>query len=156
MFVIPLLSRILSFSTHFSICPLWLISFFSPKAEPHFWLFLHWTVNSLWTGLWTLYGQDCAACSVTQLCLTLWDPRDCSPPDSSVHSQARILEWVAISSSKGLSRPRGQTHVYCIGRQILYHWPTWEAPKTGWEWFISPPPSVLTLTERSEAVCWMN
>ena len=34
-----------------------------------------------------------------QLCLTLWDSMDCSPPGSSVHgiSQARILEWVAIS-----------------------------------------------------------
>ena len=35
---------------------------------------------------------------VAQLCLTLWDPMDCSPPGSSVHGivQARILEWVAI------------------------------------------------------------
>ena len=39
---------------------------------------------------------------VAQLCLTLYDPIDCSPPGSSVHavSQARILEWVAISSSR--------------------------------------------------------
>ena len=38
---------------------------------------------------------------VTQLCPTLWDPLDCSPPGSSVHGilQARILEWVAISFS---------------------------------------------------------
>ena len=43
-----------------------------------------------------------------QLCPTLCDPMDCSPPGSSVHriSQARILEWVAISSSRGASRPR--------------------------------------------------
>ena len=41
-----------------------------------------------------------------QSCLTLWDPMDCSPPGSSVHGilQARILEWVAISSSRGSSR----------------------------------------------------
>ena len=41
-------------------------------------------------------------------CLTLWDALDCSPPGSSVHGifHARILEWVAISSSKGSSRPR--------------------------------------------------
>ena len=41
-------------------------------------------------------------CSVTQLCPTLCDPRDCSPPGSSVHGifQARILEWVAISYSR--------------------------------------------------------
>ena len=40
---------------------------------------------------------------VTQLCLTLCDPMDCSLPGSSVHGllQARILEWVAISFSKG-------------------------------------------------------
>ena len=37
---------------------------------------------------------------VTQSCLTLWDPMDCSPPGSSVHGilQARILEWVAFPS----------------------------------------------------------
>ena len=58
-----------------------------------------------------------------QSCLTLCDPVDCSLPDSSVHGilQARILEWVAISSSKGSSQPRDRTHVSCIGRHILYH-----------------------------------
>ena len=46
---------------------------------------------------------------------------DCSPPGSSVRGilQARILEWVAISSSRGSSRPRDQTHISCIGRWIL-------------------------------------
>ena len=45
------------------------------------------------------------AFSVVQLCLTFCDPMDCSPPGSSVHgiSQARILEWAAISSSRGSS-----------------------------------------------------
>ena len=57
-------------------------------------------------------------------CLTLWDPMDCSLPGSSVHRilLARILEWVAISSSKGSSRPKDQTvtsGVYCFGRWIL-------------------------------------
>ena len=44
--------------------------------------------------------------SVTQSCLTLCDPMDCSPLGSSVRgiSQARILEWVAISSSRGSSQ----------------------------------------------------
>ena len=48
---------------------------------------------------------------VAQLCLTLCDPMDCSLPGSSVHGilQARILEWVAISFSRGTSRPRDQT-----------------------------------------------
>ena len=42
-----------------------------------------------------------------QLCPTLCNPMDCSPPGSSVHGilQARILEWVAISSSRGSSPP---------------------------------------------------
>ena len=43
-----------------------------------------------------------------QLCSTLCDPMDCTPPVSSVHgiSQARVLEWVAISSSRGSCQPR--------------------------------------------------
>ena len=50
-----------------------------------------------------------------------------APPGSSVHgiSQARILEWVAISFSKGSSQPRGWTQISCIGWQILHHWTTW-------------------------------
>ena len=56
------------------------------------------------------------ACLCAQSCLTLCNPVDCSPPGSSVHgiSQARILEWVAISSSRGSSQPRTQTHVFCL------------------------------------------
>ena len=44
-------------------------------------------------------------CSVVQLCPTLCDPIDCSRPGSSIHGilQARILEWAAISSSRGSS-----------------------------------------------------
>ena len=62
-------------------------------------------------------------------CGTLCDPVDCSPPGSSVHGilQARILQRVAISSSRGSSWPKRWTHVSCIGRQILYRWVTWEA-----------------------------
>ena len=62
-----------------------------------------------------------------QSCLILWDPMDCSPQSSSVHgiSQARILEWVAISSSRGPSWPRDRTCISGVGRLILYclsHW----------------------------------
>ena len=69
-------------------------------------------------------------CLVAKSCLTFCDPMDCSHPGFSVHgiSQARILEQVAISSSRGLSQSRDRTHVscvFCIGRQILY-WATWE------------------------------
>ena len=50
-------------------------------------------------------------CLVTQSCPILWDPMNCSPPSSSFHriSQARILEWVAISFSRGSSPPGDQT-----------------------------------------------
>ena len=61
-----------------------------------------------------------------QLCPTLCNPMDYSLPGSSVHGifQARILEWVAISFSKGSSQPRDPAHVSyisCIGRSVLYH-----------------------------------
>ena len=54
---------------------------------------------------------------------------DCNLPASSVHGilQARMLEWVAISSFRGSSPPRDQTHISCTGRRILYYWATWEA-----------------------------
>ena len=73
-------------------------------------------------------------CSVTLSCPTLCKPIDCSPPGSSVNGifQARILQWVAISSSRGSSPPRDRTRiscVSCIGRRILYHCASWEIPK---------------------------
>ena len=68
----------------------------------------------------SLFSIVCA-----QLCPTL-QLHDCSPPGYSVHGvfQARILQQVAISCSRGSSWPRDRTHVSCvscIGRQILYH-----------------------------------
>ena len=55
--------------------------------------------------------------SVAQSCPTLCDPGDCSLPGSSVHGilQARILEWVAISFSRGSSQPRDGSRVSHIG-----------------------------------------
>ena len=55
-------------------------------------------------------------CTVSQLCLTLCDPMNCSLPGFSFHGifQGRILEWAAISSSRGSSRPRDQIHVSCV------------------------------------------
>ena len=45
---------------------------------------------------------------IQEILLTQWDPMDCSPPDSSIHGilQARVLEWVAISFSRGSSQPK--------------------------------------------------
>ena len=63
----------------------------------------------------------------TQACLTLCDPMDCSPPGSSVHGilQARILEWVTISFSRGSSWPRDRTWVSCTASGFLTFWATY-------------------------------
>ena len=55
-------------------------------------------------------------CLVAQSCLTLYSLIDCSPPGSSLHgiSQARILEWVAMPSSRGSSQARDRSQVSCI------------------------------------------
>ena len=59
---------------------------------------------------------------VTQSCLTVCDPMDCSLPGSSIHGifQARVLKWVAVSFSRGSSRSRDWTQVYLHYRQMLY------------------------------------
>ena len=76
-----------------------------------------------------MFGFWRILCTVTQSCLILCDPMDCSLPDSSGPwvILARILEWVAISSCRGSSWPRDRICGSCIGRQILYHWAAWEA-----------------------------
>ena len=59
-----------------------------------------------------------------QSCLTLSDPMDCSPPCSLGILQARVLEWVAVPSSRGSSWPRYRSwisHISWAGRQVLYH-----------------------------------
>ena len=64
-------------------------------------------------------AEQSHACSVTKSCPTLCDPMVCSPPGSCVCGilQAKILEWVAISSCRESSRPRDRTctsYVSCI------------------------------------------
>ena len=106
-----------------------------------FLLLLHW-IGLGWSGFRSQrlrpprivnYGVRslaiCACAQSLQLCLTLCDPMDCSPPGSPVHgiSQAGKLDWVAVPSSRGSSPSRDQTQASCTGRQILHHWITWEA-----------------------------
>ena len=71
-------------------------------------------------------NSRCIHAQSLQSCLTLCDPIDCSPPGSSVHAilQARMLEWVAMPSSRGSSQPRDQTCISCIGggSLLLSHW----------------------------------
>ena len=81
-------------------------------------------------------------CVHVQLCLSL-----CNSMDFSVHGifQARILEWVAISYSRGSSQIRDRTSVSCICRWILYHCTTWEV--------ISNSGSIMRLHPRKNVVC---
>ena len=81
-----------------------------------------------------LAGSVCA--QLLQSCPILCEPVDCSPPGSSVHRipQARILEWVAMPSSRGSSRPRDRTqvsHVSRTGGQILPRVPPGKSKPSG-------------------------
>ena len=86
--------------------------------------------HSCWQPCFWLHGSMHAH---SLSCVGLFcDPMGCSPQGSSLHGilQARKLEWVAISFSRGSSWPRDWTRVSCvsrIGRWILYHWATCEA-----------------------------
>ena len=100
------------------------------------------SISAIWEGdetIMIVLSQACVcvcvcACVsvcllVTQSCQTLCDPMDCSPPGSSVHRifQARILEWVAIPFSEGVSWPRDQTRVSCTAGRFFTPWATEEA-----------------------------
>ena len=80
-----------------------------------FWIFLKYETKSISCHFSTV----CVHAKSLQSCPTLWAPIDCSPPDSSVLGilQARILEWVAFSSSEGFSGPRDQTCNSCSSGQ---------------------------------------
>ena len=66
--------------------------------------------------------------SVAQSCPALCDPMDCSPPDSSVHGffQARILEWVSISFSRGSSQLRDGSCISCLANGFFTTWTAWQ------------------------------
>ena len=89
-----------------------------------------------------LTSLPCCCCLVTKSCLTLCNPMDCSPTGPYVHRilQARILKWVAISSSRRSSWHRDRTHVSCTGRRILYHCSTFAvvAQSLNRVWFLGP------------------
>ena len=95
--------------------------------------------NTVWNGtysqmplLWSLPVVllcSSKSCMYAQSCPTLCDPLDCSLPVSSIHriSQARILEWVAISSSRGSFWPRDPTCASCIAGRFFTCWAIGEA-----------------------------
>ena len=92
------------------------------------------------------FNMSYSMCSV--LSYSVGSPVDYGPPGSSVLGifQARMLEWVAISYSRGFSWPRNWTQVSCvscIGRWILYHCTTWKTPSYLIYFFKSMPFSAL-------------
>ena len=81
------------------------------------------------------HNTSCVHAKSLRLCPALCDHMDCSPPGSSVHGvlQVKILEWVAVPSSKGvfLTWPRDRIfYVFCTGRLVFFFTTsdTWEAP----------------------------
>ena len=87
---------------------------------------------------------------VAQLCPTLCDPMDTSLPGSVIHGifQARILEWTAISFSRGSSWPRDQTWVSCIADRRFTVWATRE------EYLLIIKPTLLWAIAKYQALCW--
>ena len=129
-----------------AIWPLGLLPFLNPT----------WTSGSsqftyCWSLAWRILSITFLVGEVAQLCLTLCTPMDCSLPGSSVHGifQARVMEWIAISFSRGSSWPRNQTRVSRIVGRHFYHLSyqgsslniPWHCLSLGLEWkltFSSP------------------
>ena len=82
-----------------------------------------WCLRMNWPGRhpFDTIGVCVCVCMHTQSCLTLCDHMSCSLPSSSVHGifQARILEWVAISFSRGSLQPRDRTCISCIAGRLF-------------------------------------
>ena len=78
-----------------------------------------------WRSLWKVKVL------VAQSCPAPCNSMDCRPSGSSIHGilQARILEWVAISFSRGSSQPRDRTQVFCIGGGLFTVWAIKETPE---------------------------
>ena len=108
---------------------------------------------------WVLYaGLLIIKGKVAQSCLTLCDSMDCSLPGFSGHGilQARVLEWVAISFSRGSSWPRDPTWVSRIAGRRFTHWATREAlrdPKLSWTFLVTCSKEVLGGTCTCVLVC---
>ena len=104
-------------------------------GKPH--LFIQWCNLVIWFSQNTsLHFFSCAVCVCVCVCVCVWTshsvmsnslwPMDCSPPGSSVHRTlwAKILEWVAISFSRGSSRLGDWTWVSCVAGGFFTIWAT--------------------------------
>ena len=93
---------------------------------------MKWRIRCIfftWQGFWFTRRSSILVLAHAQLCPTLCDPMDCNPPGSSVHGilRARILQWVAMPSSRGSSQPRNRTQVSRIAGGFFTIWATREA-----------------------------
>ena len=88
--------------------------------------FTNWAMREAWNLLWWFGGL------VAKSCPTLATPMDCSPPGSSVHGifQARILEWISISFSRGSFQPRNWTQVSGTAGRFFTNWAMREAQRS--------------------------
>ena len=98
--------------------------------------------SSLWPPLSLL---ACLPAKALKSCLTLCDPMDCSSPGSCIHRilQARILEWIAMPSSRGIFPTQGSKPRLLHCRQMLHCQATREAPTLG---LVRPKVRMLSLS----------
>ena len=113
------ISRVSSFPGDIKVCAAQMLKLFLPPFE---------CPNRIVASVTNYVVCVCVCVCVSvrervQSCPTLCDPIDGNPSGSSVRGilQARILEWVAISSSRASSLPRDRTCIFCIGRWVPYH-----------------------------------
>ena len=119
--------------------PLSYPDFFSILPSSHNWILLPSEVSP--AHLTSHHLRPALCVLVSQFCLTLCDPLNCSPPGSSLHGilQARVLEWVAISFYRGSSWPRDWTQVSYIAGRFFTLWATRKA--VSWlKWDRGYPP----------------
>ena len=110
--------------------PLSYPDFFSILPSSHNWILLPSEVSP--AHLTSHHLRPALCVLVSQFCLTLCDPLNCSPPGSSLHGilQARVLEWVAISFSRGSAWLRNWTQDSGIAGRFFTIWATREALET--------------------------
>ena len=111
------------------------------SSQPRDWTCVSYFCIAGWfftiSATWEVPLNECEV-KVTKSCPTLCDPMDCSLPGSSIHGifQARILEWIAVYSSRGSSQFRNWTQLSCIAS---WYFTIWAIRDGLWmnKWFIS-------------------
>ena len=113
------------------------------------WIFLHLSSNFVKS---LSPSSNTKIVLIAKSCPTLCACMDCSPPGSPVHGilEARILEGVAISFSRGSSRPRDRTHISCTGKWFLYYTATREAPRPTPPWKLALMNNIFLLSKDFE------